>query len=153
MRQDPKHPALPFVVGPDGGDRYELGGGEVVIKAMPEQTGIGGFSVEAFPPGFASPEHVHHRDGGVFFILEGSMRIRCGDLDAVAHAGATVYLPRGVPHAFRVEGSGPVRWFNVQSPHGDFMHRTMAMAATSSPGQADPAADSAVIEVLGAPPF
>jgi len=141
-----------FVIGPDEGDRYEIGGGVVVVKAMPQQTSIGGFSVETFPPGFATPEHVHHRDDGVFYILEGSMRFKCGEVDAVAHAGATIYLPRGVPHAFRVEGDTPVRWFNVQSPHGDFMLRAIAVAARTSPGPAVPSDESA-IELLGPPPF
>jgi mannose-6-phosphate isomerase-like protein (cupin superfamily) len=139
-----------FIVGPDEGDGYALGGGDVTIKAMPEQTGIGGFSVETFPPGFASPTHIHHRDDGVFYLLEGLMRIKCGDVDAIAMPGSTIYLPRGVPHAFRVEGESPARWFNVQSPHGDFMLRTIAAA---QPGAfADPAAAEA-IELVGPAPF
>lgn len=140
----------PFVVGPDEGDRYPIGGSDIVIKAMPEQTGIGGFSIETSPPGFATPEHVHHRDDGVFYILEGSMRIKCGDLDAVAGPCAMVYLPRSIPHAFRVEGDAPVRWFSVQSPHGDFMRRAIASTAGTQPS---PGAARADIEVLGPPPF
>lgn len=136
-----------FVVGPDEGERYELRGGEVIVKAMPGETDIGGFSVEMFPAGFATPEPVHHRDDGVFYILEGSMRVKCGDLDSLAGAGAMIFLPKGVPHAFRVEGDAPVRWFNVQSPHGDFMLGAKEMAVSGAAG------GDAAIELLGPPPF
>jgi mannose-6-phosphate isomerase-like protein (cupin superfamily) len=135
-----------FVIPPDGGDRYDLRGSEINVKAMPPETGIGGFSVESAPPGFATPEHIHHRDDGVFYVLEGTMRIKCGDLDAIAGAGSMVYLPRGVPHAFRVEGSSPARWFNVQAPHGDFMLSIMGAGADAS-------AEAGALVVLGPPPF
>ena len=137
-----------FVIGPGAGDSYEFNGGEVCIKAMPEHTGLGGFSVETFPKGFASPWHVHHRDTGVFFVLEGTMHIRCGELDALASVGSMIFLPPGVPHAFRVEGDAPARWFSVQSPHGDFMLSTMARSRQSAAGTKAPA-----IETLGPPPF
>lgn len=140
----------PFIIGPDEGRRYLLGGGEVVIKAMPEHARIGAFSVETFPPGFSSPLHVHHRDDGVFYLLDGRMRIKCGEVDAIAGPGATVFLPRGVPHAFRVEGDASASWFNVQAPHGDFMLRAMQAsgdAPAGSPGE------DGHIEIVGPPPF
>ncbi|MEX0682914.1 MAG: cupin domain-containing protein [Dehalococcoidia bacterium] len=141
-----------FVIGADEGQRYALGGGDVIIKAMPEQTGIGGFAVETFPAGFATPYHIHHRDDGVFYLLDGSMRIKCGQVDTIAHAGSTIFLPRGVPHAFRVEGASPARWFNVQSPHGDFMLQAIAFAGSNSNAPAT-VPDAGSIELLGPPPF
>ena len=129
----------PFIVDAQNTRRYMFGEHTCDVVSMPEENDIGGFAVESAPVGFASPFHVHHRDDGIFYILEGTIRIKCGDLDAVAVQGATIFLPRGIPHAFRVEGDVPVKWFNLQSPHGDFMRRAM--------GQ------SAEIEVLGPPPF
>jgi mannose-6-phosphate isomerase-like protein (cupin superfamily) len=141
----------PFVVSAEEGLRVAVGGGDVLIKAMPDRTGIGGLSVETFPAGFATPYHVHHRDNGVFFLLEGSMRIKCGGIDAVAQAGSMIFLPRDVPHAFRVEGVSPARWLSIQSPHGDFMLSAMEGAGVT-PASTPPLPDGA-IEVLGPPPF
>jgi len=140
-----------FVLGPTEGKVYELQSGNVRVTGLPEQTGIGSFSIESFPPGFASPLHVHHRDAGVFFVLEGIMRIRCGDMESVAGPGSTVFLPAGVPHAFRVEGDAAARWFNVQAPHGDFVLQTIARVD----GGAFPetAAGKPAVEPVGPPPF
>ena len=129
----------PRIVGPADARRYMVGGHACDVVSMPDENGIGGFALETSPVGFASPFHVHHRDDGVFYILEGAIRIKCGDLDAVAVQGSTIFLPRGIPHAFRVEGEVPLRWFNLQAPHGDFMCRTMG--------------EEADIEVLGPSPF
>ena len=135
----------PFVLGPDEGSSYAFGGGTVVVKAMPHQTGIGGFSVETFPPGFAAPLHRHTVDAGVFFVLEGAVRIMSGGVDTVAVAGSMVFLPAGVPHAFKVEGDAPARWFNVQSPNGDFLRASIAAAEGGPPPGG--------IERIGPPPF
>lgn len=140
----------PFIIGPGEGHRYSLGGGEVVIKAMPEHARIGAFSVETFPPGFSTPLHVHHRDDGVFYVLSGRMRIVCGDIDAIAGPGATIFLPGGVAHAFRVEGDVPAQWFNVQAPHWDFMLRAMQASGDAPAGSPGEDGD---IEIVGPPPF
>jgi mannose-6-phosphate isomerase-like protein (cupin superfamily) len=109
------------------------------VISMPDENGIGAFALETSPAGFASPLHVHHRDDGIFYILEGAIRLKCGDLDALAVQGSTIFLPRGIPHAFRVEGDAPLKWFNLQAPHGDFMLRAMGQTAE--------------IDVLGPSPF
>jgi mannose-6-phosphate isomerase-like protein (cupin superfamily) len=129
----------PFIVRAEDARRYTFGEHVCDVVSMPEENGIGGFAVETSPVGFASPLHVHHRDDGVFYILEGAIRIQCGDLNAVAVPGSTVFLPRGIPHAFRVEGDVPLKWLNLQAPHGDFMLRAMGQGAE--------------IEQLGPPPF
>ena len=117
-----------FVLGPDEGTSYTFLGGEVRALALAEDTGLGSISIETFPSGFASPLHVHHRDAGVFFLLSGMMRIRCGDEEWIASPGSTIFLPPGVPHAFRVEGNEPASWFSIQSPFGDFVEQAKAQA-------------------------
>lgn len=124
----------PFVIQPGGGEVFQYGEGTVEVVALPDATGIGAFSIETFPPGFASPLHVHSRDAGVFFLFEGSIRLKCGELDVVAEAGSTIFLPPGVPHAFKVVGDVAARWFNVQSPHGDFIFRAMGRPFPASDG-------------------
>jgi quercetin dioxygenase-like cupin family protein len=72
------------------------------------------------PEGFSPPRHIHTREDEVFLILEGEVWF---DLDGElrqAGPGAAVYMPRGVPHTFRV--TSPVaRMLGVMTP-GAFEH-------------------------------
>jgi mannose-6-phosphate isomerase-like protein (cupin superfamily) len=61
------------------------------------------------PPGSAPPVHVHAELDDTWFVVEGTMALRCGDHDAVVGAGDWVSMPRGVPHGFRVLGDHPAR--------------------------------------------
>jgi mannose-6-phosphate isomerase-like protein (cupin superfamily) len=70
------------------------------------------------PPGFGPPLHVHHREDELLVILEGQVRVVCGDQDLVLAAGGFAYLPRDVPHTFRTEGSQPTRMVAVFTPGG-----------------------------------
>jgi quercetin dioxygenase-like cupin family protein len=54
-------------------------------------------------PGFNPPVHVHRNEDEVFYILEGQATFLVGDRMIEAGPGATVWLPRGVPHAPRFD--------------------------------------------------
>src|SRR3990172_6725356 len=92
----------PFVLGPEGGASIWYLGGVATIKVTEEQTGAWALIVETFPAGFASGLHNHTTEAKAFYILSGEMRVKCGDLDAVGGPGSVIFLPRGVPHAFKV---------------------------------------------------
>jgi mannose-6-phosphate isomerase-like protein (cupin superfamily) len=68
------------------------------------------------PNGFAPPLHIHHREDEAFYMLEGSMRVVCGDEQWEADVGSFVMLPRGVPHAFVVTSESPCRGLQITSP-------------------------------------
>jgi quercetin dioxygenase-like cupin family protein len=53
--------------------------------------------------GFGPPRHIHTREDEVFHVLEGDV---CFELDGrrlLAGPGTSVWMPRGVPHTFRVQ--------------------------------------------------
>jgi quercetin dioxygenase-like cupin family protein len=55
------------------------------------------------PEGFSPPRHIHTREDEVFLVVDGDV---CFDLDGdrrFAGPGTTVYMPRGVPHTFRIQ--------------------------------------------------
>jgi quercetin dioxygenase-like cupin family protein len=60
------------------------------------------------PAGFAAPAHIHHGGDEAFYVLEGEIRFQCGDQAITGTPGAFIYLPRQVPHTFRV-GPAPAR--------------------------------------------
>ncbi len=65
--------------------------------------------------GFSPPRHIHTREDEVFLIREGEV---CFDLDGdrqLTGPGASVYMPRGVPHTFRVE-SPVARMLGIMTP-------------------------------------
>ncbi|MGB8004815.1 MAG: quercetin 2,3-dioxygenase [Gaiellaceae bacterium] len=99
-------------------DRFWWQGSLMEIKARGEDTGGAFGLVEArFPQGFGPPLHVHSREDEAFYIIEGEIRFCQGDEEFVASAGAWVWGPRGVPHAFKVE-SATARALVVVSPGG-----------------------------------
>jgi quercetin dioxygenase-like cupin family protein len=52
--------------------------------------------------GDGPPRHVHRREDELFYILDGEVTIYVGDETIKAAAGACAFLPRGIPHTFRV---------------------------------------------------
>jgi quercetin dioxygenase-like cupin family protein len=58
--------------------------------------------------GFSPPRHVHTREDEVFVVLEGDV---CFDLDGrrlLAGPGTSVFMPRGIPHTFRIQSATAV---------------------------------------------
>jgi quercetin dioxygenase-like cupin family protein len=67
------------------------------------------------PEGFSPPRHIHTREDEVFLVLDGDV---CFDLDGqrrLAGPGTSVYMPRGVPHTFRIQ-SPVARMLGVMAP-------------------------------------
>lgn len=51
-----------------------------------------------------------------FLLLEGTMTYRAGDDLYRLDEGDFLWLPRGLPHAFRVSGATPVRFVGLADP-------------------------------------
>jgi quercetin dioxygenase-like cupin family protein len=67
--------------------------------------------------GWASPVHLHTREDETFHVLEGELWVQVDGEPAKVPAGGTAFLPRGVPHAYRVE-SGVARFLALGTPGG-----------------------------------
>jgi len=70
------------------------------------------------PPGpsrYIAPLHLHHRDDEAWYVLEGTLRVRVGELVVEAQAGAAVFVPRGTAHTYWNAGPGPLRYLLVMS--------------------------------------
>jgi quercetin dioxygenase-like cupin family protein len=77
-----------------------------------------GMALVTQPPGTATPLHRHTREAEAFFLLEGSMTYRAGDETFHLSTGDFIWLPSGLPHAFRVTGATPVRFLGLTAPGG-----------------------------------
>ena len=78
--------------------------------------GLLGLSLVTQPPGVATPLHRHTREAEAFYLLEGTMTYRAGDEIFELSQGSFIYLPKGLPHAFRVTGESPVRFLGLTTP-------------------------------------
>lgn len=95
--------------------------------------------VEAWAPaGSGPPLHVHRHEEETFWILSGRLRIRCGDEEFSAQAGESVLLPRGLPHAFVVEGDKPAHLLTVITPGGGEEFFALAGGPAGGPGLPPP---------------
>lgn len=81
-----------------------------------ESGGSLGLSLVTQPPGIATPLHRHTREAEAFFLLDGSMTYRAGDETFHLSPGDFIWLPMGLPHAFRVTGPSPVRFLGLTTP-------------------------------------
>jgi quercetin dioxygenase-like cupin family protein len=75
-------------------------------------------SVVTQPPGVATPLHVHTNEAEAFYILEGTLTYQAGEAIHHLSTGSFIYLPVGVPHAFRITGDSPARFLGIVAPGG-----------------------------------
>ncbi len=62
--------------------------------------------------------HVHHREDTALLVLDGTITVLVGDDRREVHAGGFVWLPRDVPHTFRVDSDSVVRQLELIAPAG-----------------------------------
>jgi quercetin dioxygenase-like cupin family protein len=88
------------------------------LASATETGGAFAMSLVTQPPGIATPLHVHTREAEAFYLLEGTMTYQAGEELYRLSAGDFIYLPKGVPHAFRITGESPVRFLGLVVPGG-----------------------------------
>ncbi len=89
------------------------------IRATAVQTGGAFGLIEQFAPvGAGSPYHVHRVEDETFYVIDGELEFISGDTRFKGGAGTTVFLPKNIPHGFRVVGGSPSRLLVLASPGG-----------------------------------
>lgn len=58
-------------------------------------------------PGMGIPMHVHENEDEIFHVLEGQLEVTVGDSTSILNPGDLGFLPRNIPHAWRVVGETP----------------------------------------------
>ena len=121
-------------------------GEETVVKVSAQDSGgtLAFFHLVA-PPMSGPPRHVHTREDELFYVLEGELVF---ELDGERHtvgAGDTVYLRRGVVHAYQNFTTSAARLLIATTP-GVFSDFFVALSAATPPG-ALPAPDR--LDALG----
>ena len=108
----------PFVLGPDDGEATWFLGTRMTVKATAQSTGgTFGLIEVRLAAGFPPPLHIHHQEDESFWILEGRLTVVCDGQTYQAGPGSFIYLPRDLPHTFRVD-EGPARALELVQPGG-----------------------------------
>jgi quercetin dioxygenase-like cupin family protein len=102
--------------------------------------------------GVCLPLHVHEREDEQVVVLEGAITCRVGDATHRLAAGATLALPRGVPHAHLVTAPR-ARLLTVATPGGfERLFAELGVPAapgTTAPARPDDATFAAAVRRLG----
>jgi quercetin dioxygenase-like cupin family protein len=111
------------------------------IKATAETTG-GAFGLveQIVPAGFASPFHVHQAEDEFFYVVEGALRLFSQGRQMELNTGAFAFLPRQIPHGFRVESATPARVLFMSLPGAGFDQFVLEMSEPVIDADTPPAA-------------
>ena len=77
-----------------------------------------GVAMVTQPPGIATPLHRHTNEAEAFYLVEGRMSYRAGEETFELYDGCFIFLPKGLPHAFRIRGETPARILALTVPAG-----------------------------------
>lgn len=104
---------------PDAADKaFWWQGSLMTIRARAADTGGALGLVEGiFYQGFGPPLHIHHHEDEGMLVLDGEIRFRQGSEEFIAGPGTLVWVPREVPHAFKVT-SPSARALVIVTPGG-----------------------------------
>jgi mannose-6-phosphate isomerase-like protein (cupin superfamily) len=106
------------VLGRDDGEVTWFLGTRMTVKVTAESTGGAFGLIEVrLAAGFSPPLHIHHQEDESFWILEGQLTFVCDGQTYQAGPGSFIYLPRHLPHTFRVD-EGPARALELVQPGG-----------------------------------
>jgi quercetin dioxygenase-like cupin family protein len=105
---------------PDTADVVYWGFGDgVTILASGQETNGAYAQVEGMlAPRGEAPAHIHHREDETFYILEGSIELRIGEVTHVVRAGDYRQVPRGTIHSLRNVGEHTARALVTFVPAG-----------------------------------
>ena len=96
--------SMAYLAQPDQQQKLEwLDGGEFAVlldsAATDGQLAVGRFSVAK---GEAPPYHMHTREDEIFMLIKGTALLWSGDQEMELSEGGIVYLPKNVPHGYRI---------------------------------------------------
>src|SRR6267142_2013621 len=104
-------PVAPYIVHPGEG----VAGFDASVKASRLSTGGNLTVIESRTRGGA-PWHVHSREDEYFYVVEGTIIVRCGEEVFTAGPHSFVFLPRGIPHSWDVGGEGLATLLMMTAP-------------------------------------
>ena len=104
------------ILGPEDGESIDFGG--LGVRFMTTGEGFSLVEHPIAPRTLAAPMHVHEHEDEYSYVLEGEVGVQVGDEVRYAKAGALVFKPRRIWHAFWNRADEPARLLEIISPAG-----------------------------------
>ena len=89
------------------------------------------------------PLHIHHVQADTFAVLAGALAVSLGSEERELGAGVAWTAPPEVPHTYRHEAGGEVRFVNVHTPGMNFADYLFGEKTAEEIDQVDPPEDGA----------
>jgi mannose-6-phosphate isomerase-like protein (cupin superfamily) len=117
-RREGPMPAIPVICPPGGGDLHTIGPARSYVKITgADADGRLDVAEVALSPGYAGPPpHLHLRIDHIFYVLEGTLRVRFGRSDHLLAAGTCAFIPAGTPHTYATTEAASARFLTVNTP-------------------------------------
>jgi mannose-6-phosphate isomerase-like protein (cupin superfamily) len=127
------------LLGRGEGRSVALRGTEVVFKVESGDADAASCVEFKAAPGFDTGLHVHERLEEMFYVLDGDFEFRVGDETFQATAGACLFVPPRVPHAFANRGAAPATLLLTMSPagHDRYFDELAQILAADGPPDSD----------------
>ena len=125
------------------GRSVSLGGTRVEFKVESDRAAGASLTEWDAVPGFDTGLHVHERLEETWYVLSGELEFRVGEETFTATAGATVFVPPRVPHAFANRSDGEATFLLAMSPpgHDRYFDELAEILAADGPPAPDAIAD------------
>jgi quercetin dioxygenase-like cupin family protein len=112
----PDHPLRPYALRAGEGWTYRFGI-DFSVKASEVRAGHGAAVLEyATRKGEEPPSHTHPTEHEMFYVLEGAITFRCGEMSTDLETGGFIFLPAGIEHGYTIHGECPVRLLVITCP-------------------------------------
>ena len=120
---------------PGEGRSVSLRGTEVGFKVESDRAAGASLQEWVAIPGFDTGLHVHEALEETWYILDGELEFQAGDETFRATAGACVFVPPHVPHAFANRTEAPARFLLIMSPptHDRYFDELAEILAVDGP--------------------
>jgi quercetin dioxygenase-like cupin family protein len=150
-----------LTLGPDDGECIWFFGTLTTFRVSADRSASGMCVVhQVIPAGFATPLHVQPDDEETFHVLEGRFTFWANGETYSAEPGATVHLPAGTPHAYRVDSDGGQVLDITTARHEAFfracgdpaLRRELPPPAEPDLGRVVAAGEKYGVDILGPPP-
>lgn len=92
----------PYVLNRDEGAHLHFLNHLATTKVASARSGSMGAVEFRAPRDFGPPVHLHDDEDELIVVLDGEIAFRSGDVETIGRAGATAFLPRGIPHSFQI---------------------------------------------------
>lgn len=96
--------SIPYLAQPEQQQKLEWLGGSTFSVLLDAAATDGQLTVGRFdaPRGEAPPFHMHTREDEVFMLIKGTALVWAGEQEHELAEGGIVYLPRNIPHGYRI---------------------------------------------------